>query len=520
MQTAEDGLITASVPLLQRWHQQVQARPRHMAFIDGPQAIDHAALWVGAMAWCARLSRHMQAGDRVALLMDNSARTASVGYGAWAAGGVWVALNTALKPDDLLWQLQHCGAKVLVHGDKYAAVAEKAAALGIQVLPNDACDETLADPSIAPAFSAFDMPDATQAAAIIYTSGTTGKPKGVMLTHGNLAANVSAIQQTLPMQADDVTLCLLPFFYAFGFSVLHTHLTLGATLVLQHSLMYPQQVLQKMAETHATAFYGVPSSYYLLMERGQLAQARLPSLRYVAQAGGAMDAARIDEVRRLLPGVDFYVMYGQTEACSRLTTLPAHRLSDKPGSVGLPLPGVALSIQSEQGALLPAGQTGEVCAQGANVMAGYWQAPQDTAATLQHGWLRTGDLGHLDEEGFLFLTGRLREQIKTGAHRVSPWEIEEVIRPLAGVREVAAIGAPDPLLGETVHVFVMADAPSDALRRIILQTCKAQLASYKVPKAVSFLSDFPRTASGKVQKHLLAATLATPPAEPTSHHDA
>src|SRR5690606_38447271 len=283
-------------------------------------------------------------------------------------------------------------------------------------------------------------------------------PKGVVLTHANLAANAAAIQASLPMRPDDVTLCLLPFFYAYGFSVLHTHLSLGATLVLEHSLMYPQKVLQRMSDVRATAFYGVPSSYYLLLERGHLARAQLGGLRYCAQAGGPMDPARIDEVCAALPQAAFHVMYGQTEACSRLSTLPAVWRQAKRGSVGIALPGVKLSVQDEHGKLLPASQIGEICAQGPNVMQGYWAASEDTARTLQGGWLHTGDLGYLDEDGCLFITGRIREQIKTGAHRVSPWEIEQLIQSVDGVREAAVVGEPDPLLGEIIHAYVIAEA--------------------------------------------------------------
>ncbi len=340
----------------------------------------------------------------------------------------------------------------------------------------------------------------------------------MVLSHENLAANASAIQQALPMEPADISLCPLPFFYAYGFSVLHSHLTLGATLMLESSMMYPLQVLERMRDAHVTAFYGVPSTYYVLLERGHLAHATaqgwLDSLRYCAQAGGAMDPERIDSIRSLLPNIRFHVMYGQTEASSRLTTLPSERLNEKRGSAGRPIAGVTLSIRSsEDGHALAPGANGEVCAQGRNVMLGYWQAPEDTARILRDGWLWTGDVGHLDADGYLYLTGRSREMIKTGAHRVSPWEIEQLIQSVPGVREAAVIAAPDRLLGEVIQACVQSTehADQDALRRQILQTCKMRLAPYKVPKYVVFIGELPRTASGKVRKHLLPVHTQTGP---------
>jgi long-chain acyl-CoA synthetase len=528
--------------LLARLRAQAHRQPGRTAFLDGDLATDYGTLWRRAMRWQDTLRDAITAGDRVAVLMDNSAECAAAGYGIWAARGVWVGLNTSLKTDDLLWQMRHCGARALIVGDKFAALAEAAAADGIAVWRTARGDVSASSPApgarLAEDARALFEPRANvmldAPAAIIYTSGTTGQPKGVVLTHANLAANVAAIQQSLPIRPDDIALCLLPFFYAYGFSVLHTHLSQGATLMLAQSLMYPQKVLQSMADARVTSFYGVPSSYYLLLERGHLARAELPTLRYGAQAGGAMDPARIEEVCQALPHIGFYVMYGQTEACSRLTTLPASLRMSKSGSVGRALDGVTLSIRSvegedkgedkgeskdtdkgrqDEGQALPPNQIGEVCARGPNVMQGYWQAPEDTARTLRGGWLHTGDLGYLDADGCLYLTGRSREQIKTGAHRVSPWEIEQLIQTVAGVREAAVVGEPDHLLGEIIHAYVIAEPPSDMLRKAILLTCKTRLAAYKVPKHLSFVPDFPRTASGKVRKHLLLDPIssAAPP---------
>jgi len=176
--------------------------------------------------------------------------------------------------------------------------------------------------------------------------------------------------------------------------------------------------------------------------------------------------------------------------------------------VGRPLPGVELRVVGPDGNALPCGEVGEVCARGDNVMQGYWQAPQDTAATLQGGWLRTGDIGHLDGEGFLFLHGRSRDIIKAGAHRVAPQEIEQIIQSVPGVRECAVVAMPDHLLGEVIRACIVPaqDAPeASALARDVLRTCRERLPLYKMPRHVDCFDALPRTASGKIQKHLIPA---------------
>ena len=472
-----------SALLLERLQKQAAARPEHPALVEGDRVMTYGALQAKVRAHGQALKSAIAPGDRVAVVMDNCAELVVAIYATWWAGGVVVALNPALKPADIselaqACQARHCWTR----------------------LP-DVPEATHADAPPRPA-SADDL------ASLVFTSGTTGKPKGVMLSHGAMAANALAVQQTLPMSPEDVTLCVLPFHYAFGSSVLHTHLSLGATLVLENSFMYPQRVVQRMAQVEATHFYGVPSSFYLLLERGQLSSQPLPALRHVGQAGGPMDPARIERLQQVWPEVGFWVMYGQTEACSRLTTLPPARLGDKPGSVGLPLPGVELEVRDAQGRALPCGQAGDIWARGPNLMLGYWDSPDDTAATLVEGWLHTGDIGHLDADGFLFLHGRSRQILKVGAHRVSPHEIEQCIQAVPGVGECAVVPLPDELLGEVVRACVVPapeHPPLAQLTRDIQRHCREHLALYKAPKQIDFFDALPRTASGKVQKHLIGS---------------
>ena len=257
-----------------------------------------------------------------------------------------------------------------------------------------------------------------------------------------------------------------------------------------------------MVESRVTAFCGVPSSYYLLLSRTKPVDYDLSSLRYCTQAGGAMDPVKINDWQEQVDA-DFYVMYGQTEASARLSYLPPDHLKTKSGSVGIAIPGVELSVQSASGELHKNGEQGEVCARGDNVMLSYFNAADDTAQVLKNGWLHTGDLGYFDEDGFLYLVGRNKEMIKSGAHRINPREIEEIIESLDGVDEVAVVGKDDELLGQVVRACVVTSLDEGMLKKIIMKKCRQNLATYKIPKELLFLKELPKTASGKVKKHLI-----------------
>jgi long-chain acyl-CoA synthetase len=240
-----------------------------------------------------------------------------------------------------------------------------------------------------------------------------------------------------------------------------------------------------------------------LLERVKLSSYDLSSLRYLTQAGGAMSPSLTRRLRAALPQARLFVMYGQTEATSRLTWLPPERLDEKLGSVGIPVDGVELRIVHEDDSDAATGEDGEVRVRGANVMRGYWNNPEATAAVLQDGWLRTGDVGRLDADGFLWLQGRRSDMIKTGAHRVHPGDIEDAIAELAGVSEVAVVGIDDEVLGQVVKAFVVAPGLPPNSENLVKAHCRERLASYKIPREVEFVTALPRTASGKVRRAAL-----------------
>lgn len=451
----------------------------------------------------ARLRRcGLQPGERVALLLDGSPEYVAVYYGVLAAGGVVVALNTAAKAREMVAWLRHSEAQFLI-ADAHSELAEVLAEgcicrfLGVAEL------SLWRGGSGLPAESAVPV-GADGPAAIIYTSGTTGAPKGVTLSHRNLVSNVSAVVEYLRLTAADRVVHVLPFYYCYGNSVLHTHLAVGATVIIENGLVYPHRVLERIVEQRATGFSGVPATYALLLSRTQLDSSALGSLRYLTQAGGAMAPSDIARVRTLLPQVEFFVMYGQTEATSRLSYMPPEYLASKPGSVGIAIADTEIAVLDDSGQPLPAGRTGHICARGPGVMLGYWRDAEATEQVLRAGWLWTGDLGYLDDDGFLYIQGRSSELIKTGAHRVSPNEIEEVLLALDGVAEAAAAGVPDRLLGQVIKAWLVIRPGVRLDAREVLAHCRRSLPIYKVPKQIVFTDALPRTASGKVKRATLA----------------
>lgn len=341
--------------------------------------------------------------------------------------------------------------------------------------------------------------DTEAIAQIIYTSGTTGAPKGVMLRHRNLLANTESIITYLGIRESDRVMAVLPFFYSYGNSILLTHIARGATLVVNQSFLYPNLILDDMVGEGVTAFSGVPSNFAILLNRSSLAEYRFPALRYITQAGAAMSPAVARRLQEIFPGVDIFIMYGQTEASARLAYLSPEMIEKKSGSIGKAIPGVTLKLLDEQGQPVPPGETGEIVASGANIMAGYWGRPEATAEVLREQGLWTGDLARQDEDGFFYIVGRKSAMIKSGSHRIAPKEIEEIILEHPRVHEVAVAGVADEILGEVVKAWLVLRPGVACTVREIQIHCKRNLPAFKVPQEIEFISELPKTATGKIK---------------------
>jgi acyl-CoA synthetase (AMP-forming)/AMP-acid ligase II len=454
-------------------------------------------------------------GARVALLLRNSPQYVALYYGALTAGLVAVPLNAQERASVLIRQVEHCEASILAGSTdhpEWPALSQAAASAGCEVVaiaPRD--DDSALEQFVRDVGGVgtpitdrpFEGPKSGDLASIIYTSGTTGRPKGVMLSHGNLAANSAAIIKYLELTPADRGLCVLPFHFSYGNSVLHTHLLSGAQLVIEDNLAFPHLTVQRMQTDAITGFAGVPSTFALLLGRVNFKEYDLSKLRYLTQAGGGMARPLIERLRAELPRVSLFIMYGQTEATARLSYLPAKDLAEKLGSVGIPVDGIEIEVHID-GRPVKSGEIGEIVARGASIMQGYWKDPAATRDVMRDGWLRTGDLGHFDIDGYLFIDGRTVDMIKVGAFRVSPQEVEEVIAAVPGVEEVCVAAMPDDLLGQAVKAVIVKREGSGVDERTIKAYCRQNLAAYKVPKLVEFVSVMPRTASGKIQRFKLA----------------
>lgn len=346
--------------------------------------------------------------------------------------------------------------------------------------------------------------DGNQIAEIIFTSGSTALPKGVMLTHNNIISNTNSIIRYLNLNENDIIQVVLPFFYCYGLSLLHTHIRIGGQLVLNNNFIFLASTINDINKYKCTGFAGVPSHFQILLRKTELfKKTEFPTLRYVTQAGGKLHNAFIKEFIETFPSISFFVMYGQTEATARLSYLDPEMLTEKLGSLGKGIPGVELKVVNNKGDIVIPGEIGEIIAKGENVMPGYFDDPIETSLALRDGWLYTGDLGTIDEDGYIFLTARKKEIIKVGGNRISPKEIEEVINMIPGVIDCSIEAIPDKLLGEGIKsTIVINEKGKEITPEYIKQFCSARLAAYKIPTSIVFKDTMEINAIGKKTKSL------------------
>ncbi|MGD9897723.1 MAG: class I adenylate-forming enzyme family protein [Calditrichaceae bacterium] len=457
-------------------------------------------------------------GDRVAILYENSFDYIIGYYGILKAGGVTVALNTETNANTLIYLLNDSGAKAIISNSKYSRhlvlAIRKSPYLRTVIIHQDDLSEyndvghcsqiRLTDiydqgNDGSPSVRGIDI----DLASIVYTSGSTGKPKGVMLSHLNVVSNTVSITEYLRLSHQDRIMVVLPFYYIYGKSLLNTHFYAGGSVVIDNRFAFPNVILSTMQKTQVTGFSGVPSTFMILLNKSGIRKQNFESLRYLTQAGGAMAPAIQKEVVKVMAPAKLYIMYGATEASARLSYLDPNDLPRKWGSIGKAIPNVDLFVADDRGRELPQGETGEIVARGSNLMQGYWNDKDETGKVLKNGLYYTGDLGKMDEEGFLFVVGRTKDIIKVGGERISAKEIEEKILEINKVHEVAVIGVKDDLLGEAMKAFIVprdGEIPDEEEIRAIL---KKNLPLYKQPKYICFAEKLPKNESGKILKNLL-----------------
>lgn len=451
-------------------------------------------------------------GDRVALLGENSARYFDAFFAASWLGAAVVPLNTRLTQHELSACLRDSGACVLLAGDSSSGLAAGLAgeAGGLRHVVH--IGKAAAPDGFVSAGAIMDSRPCRQAAGdgqvmagIFYTGGTTGTPKGVILTHENLIANARHVLPALGWSGDTTFLHAAPMFHAADICCLvAVSVAAGRHVILPR--FDPEAVIGAVQEHGVTALGLVPTMIHAMT--GALAGRALPSLTSILYGGAPMAEELITRTRQALPGARLWQAYGQTEAAPVLTLLPPERHEPGPGgrarSAGVPVPGCQVSVRDpESGSELPPGQVGEICGRGDNVMPGYWNRPGLTAKALRGGWLHTGDAGHLDSDGFLFVAGRLDEMIITGGENVYPAEVEGALYRHPAIAEAAVIGVPDARWGQRVHAVLVLRPGADLDLGEVLQWCRENLGGFKCPRTFEIRDALPKTGAGKIDKRLL-----------------
>jgi long-chain acyl-CoA synthetase len=464
-------------------------------FVAGPkETISFQDLYNRSQKLAAYLRSTIGNDQNILLLSTNSVFFITCYLGILKSGNVAVPLNPEVEQSNLSFIQEKCQAKLAC---TTASLATKLDFKKAVILEEKALQDILAHqpaPDLSVLFTAQD-----QLAEIIFTSGSTGEPKGVMISHKNLVANTASIVEYLCLTEKDTMLVVLPFYYCYGLSLLHTHLRVGGSIVLNNMFIMLGGVINDLKKFNCTGFAGVPSHFQILLRKSDsFKTTQFPDLRYVTQAGGKLHNAFISEFTGDFPHIRFNVMYGQTEATARLTWLPPERLPEKIGSCGKGIPGVTLNIADEMGNPVKPGETGEILAQGDNIMQGYYKDPASTAQTLKNGWLHTGDLATIDEEGFVYLLARKKEIIKVGGRRVSPKEIEEVIVSMPQVIDCSIEAVFDEFFGEAIKAtIVLKETPDPVTSDDIREFCASRLASFKIPQIIELKDKITITSTGK-----------------------
>jgi len=442
----------------------------------------------------AAMLREKVAGDAVGILLLNSQKYVTTLLGVWKAGKTPVPLNYLLPPQELAYIIKDSGMSALITSQFFA---QSVAAL--KPLFGDRGVILMADdPDFAPRTSKAVSVPYRDPALYLYTSGTTGKPKGVVLTHRNLSYNVDSCQRAGEFDHRDSFLCLLPFFHTYAITgTILLPLLNGSKIVLVDRFQ-PLKVMKLIEEHSISVFLAIPSMYRVLAHsEGDF---NLKSVRFPISGGEPLPLAVAEAFEKRF-GVPIFEGYGQTEASPVVSlNLPNKR---RLGTVGPALPGVEIAIWDDQKNPVGPDVIGEIMVRGPSVMQCYYNLPDETSKTITREWLHTGDLGKIDAEGFVTITGRKKDLIISAGENIYPREIEEVLVQHPMVKEVAVIGVKDEVRGEVPKAFVIAREGMTVDEKELRQFCRENLAGYKVPKHIALVPDLPRTPTGKVLKRML-----------------
>jgi len=471
----------------------------------------------------ALMEMGVQKGDRVATLAVNCSQCVEIYFAAAKIGAIHVPLNFRAKGNELAYMLNSCEANTLFAGERYIELVEsikpelKSVERFVSIdKPQEGMldyEDLLAKASADEIFSEIGDDDTT---ILMYTAGTTGFPKGVMLPHNSFAIYV--LENVTP--ADPVTeeknILTVPLYHVAGVQAMMAAIYGGRTMVMERQFE-PEEWMGLVQGEKVDRAMMVPTMLKQLIEHPDFAKYDLSSLKVITYGAAPMPLEVIRKAMEVLPGVNFINAFGQTETASTITTLSPddHVLSGteeekerklkRLSSIGKPMSDVEMKIVDEEGKELPQGEVGEIVARGPRVMSGYWKDEEKTQKTVdKDGWVHTGDMGFVDEDGYFFLAGRVTDMIIRGGENISPEEVEAVLHSYPKIDEAAVIGIPDEEWGEVPKAFcVVKEGCEDCTPEEIMEYCRANLASYKRPRMVEFIDELPRNPMGKVLKRVL-----------------
>ena len=438
-------------------------------------------------------------------------------YGTLLAGGVVVPIpmSTPIAKRDQLCQLSDTRLVAQVD-DVDAREGHSAPHIQLTSVGGNESRTTLCDTNSAARLA--DLNRSTNRpedlAMLMFTSGSSGEPKAVMLSHQNLVANCDSICQFLPITKSDRALAIAPFAHALGNSVLQTHVMSGATLVIEEDLRFPAEQLQALQQHKCTSLTAVPDVMENLVSLISESNAANCSLRYMAVAGGKMNAERARELHSQIAPAELFLMYGQTEATARLAFLRPDQLMSSAHTIGQAIPGVTLEVRGSENRTLPTGQTGVLHACGPNVMLGYYNDSNATTEVLNAGWLKTGDLAKVDKAGLIEICGRESGLVKVQGHRFHPLEVEQITASV--LKHVQIVVVPFSFFGHTrlamcARVIADGELTNGGIEPAKLkQICEQNLASYMMPQRYEIFESWPLNAGGKIDRQALAARFSKP----------
>lgn len=441
--------------------------------------------------------RGLEKGEGILLLLPNGRNFIRSYFGCGYGGGVAVPANTALRADEIAYLIRDSRCGYILTTEEFAENIPESVRRKREILDHGLWLYILKE-TVPRRQEGLPSVREEDLAMILYTSGTTGSPKGVMLTYHNLLSEAGNICEGHSLSRDDTALCVLPWFHINGLVI-----TLVSSILAGSGIV----VTRKFSVTHfweyidtyqVTWFSGVPTMYSHLLSRGRAGERDSQSLRFARSASASLPVAVLEAFEREF-GVPVIESYGITEGGSQITTNPLPPGVRKAGSVGLPV-GCRIRILAPDGTELPPMEEGEVAIRGENITEGYLRKPEENQIAFKDGWFHSGDMGYLDEDGYLFLTGRLKELINRAGEKFSPREVDEVLYRMPQVELAAAVGVPDGVYGEETAAFIKLREGASLSEQEVQAFCKDHLAYYKVPKYVRFVDEIPQGGNGKIQR--------------------